>query len=68
MKPASTLTTASQGDHGPTPQAVPGEPGLPRLLATADRANHDTAVLEPGLDVVAATCGDTAGHGFAAPH
>lgn len=33
--------------------AVPGEPGLPRLLASADRALRATRTLEPGLDLVA---------------
>jgi NADH:ubiquinone oxidoreductase subunit F (NADH-binding) len=33
--------------------AVPGEPGLPRLLASADPALGTRTTLEPGLDLVA---------------
>jgi NADH:ubiquinone oxidoreductase subunit F (NADH-binding) len=61
VRRASTLTTASRAGGGQTPSgspapgdhaAVPGEPGLPRLLAGVSRARGDTATLEPGLDLV----------------
>jgi len=62
VKPASTLTTTGVGaGHGSADRhaiaglrsAVSGEPGLPRVLGAAGRGHVDTAVLEPGLDLVA---------------
>jgi NADH:ubiquinone oxidoreductase subunit F (NADH-binding) len=50
MRPAATLAMAGRPAGHP---AVPGEPGLPRLLAPAGRAPDGTQVLEPGLDLVA---------------
>jgi NADH:ubiquinone oxidoreductase subunit F (NADH-binding) len=50
VRPATALTTSAPAGGRP---AVPGEPGLPRLLAPAARAPGGTGILEPGLDLVA---------------
>jgi NADH:ubiquinone oxidoreductase subunit F (NADH-binding) len=49
MKPAVAMTSRTAGGH----PAAAGEPGLPRLLPAAGRGPGGTAVLEPGLDLVA---------------
>jgi NADH:ubiquinone oxidoreductase subunit F (NADH-binding) len=55
VRPADSLMTASRANDRPADDgyaAMPGDRGLPRLIASADRA-PGSPNLEPGLDLVA---------------